>query len=116
MRRRPPAILAVLTAALFTSAAHAAPIYLTCTMTSGQEDLHWDVTLDEAGGTVSYAIPSLNVLQKYPAVFTPDKVLFDTMEISRVDLTLKRTTKILDEVRVDIGRCALATPPAKRKF
>ena len=103
-------------AALFAANAYGAPTHLTCMMSTGQEMVRWDVTLDEAAATASYSIPSLNVLQTFPAVFTPEKVLFSTMEISRVDLTLKRTVKILDETRVDTGKCSLAAPPKKRKF
>jgi hypothetical protein len=102
-------------ALFFATSANAAPTYLTCMMTTSQELVRWDVTLDEAAAKASYSIPSLNVVQTLPAVFTPDKVLFGTMEISRVDLTLKRTVKILDEVRVDTGQCSLAPAP-KRQF
>lgn len=103
-------------AVFLAASANATPTYLTCMMTTGQELVRWDVTLDEAAATASYAIPSLNVVQTFPAVFTPDKVLFDAMEISRVDLTLKRTVKIVDETRVDTGQCSLAAPAPKRKF
>lgn len=103
-------------ALFFAAGAHAAPTYLTCMMTTSQELVRWDVTLDEASAKASYSIPSLNVVQTLPAVFTPEKVIFGNLEISRVDLTLKRTVKILDETRVDTGQCTLAAPPPKRQF
>ena len=103
-------------AVFFATSANATPTYLTCMMSTGQELVRWDVTLDEAAATASYSIPSLNVIQSFPAVFTPEKVLFSTMEISRVDLTLKRTVQILDEKRVDTGQCSLVAPPKRRKF
>jgi len=111
-------MVCLLATAGFAPCALAAPTYLTCMMPAGtgQPMARWDVTLDEAAGTARYAIPSMNVIQKYPAVFTADKVLFGSFEISRVDLTLTRTLQILDEKRIDTGQCSLAKPPQKRKF
>ena len=84
-------------------------------MTDGREDKQWNVALDEAAGTVGYSIPSMGVNQKYQGVFTADKVIFSSMEISRIDLSLKRTTNILGKVTVDKGQCQLVSEP-KRKF
>ncbi|PTU32250.1 hypothetical protein [Stenotrophobium rhamnosiphilum] len=95
--------------------AEAAPVYLECTMTDGQKDLTWNVVTDEANGTISYSIPELGTASKYPAVFSPDKVVFSSMEISRIDLSFKRTSNILGDVKTDVGQCKLATAP-KRQF
>ena len=43
------------------------------------------------------------------------KVVFNSMEISRVDLSFKRTVNILGDIRTDTGQCKLADAP-KRQF
>ncbi|WP_431286779.1 hypothetical protein [Roseateles chitinivorans] len=93
----------------------AAPVELTCIITSGEKDVEWKVSLDEAAGTASYSIPELNVNQKYKAIFTEDKVVFNGMEISRVDLSFKRTINILGKITEDKGQCKKAAP-IKREF
>lgn len=102
-------------ALLLTGTSKATPVYLDCTMSNGKKELTWNVTLDEVGGTVSYAIPEMGVAQKYTAVFTPNKVVFHSMEISRIDLSFKRTSNILGQTETDTGQCKLADVP-KRQF
>lgn len=94
--------------------ANAAPVYLECTLTDGNRDLAWNVTLDEERAAVDYVIPSINVAQKAKAIFTPEKVMFNGMEISRVDLTITRKP-ILEGGRTDKGQCRIPAP-VKRAF
>lgn len=99
---------------LSASLAQAAPAYLECGLTNGQKVVTWNVALDEASATVSYTIPELGVAAQWPAVFTPGKVVFGSMEINRVDLSFKRTTAVI-KVKTDFGQCKLAETP-KRAF
>lgn len=100
---------------LVPAVALAEPVYLDCTITSGAKgDVVWNVTLDESQGIVAWVVPALNTKRKVPAVFTADKVTFDSMEISRVDLSLVRTVSVLGETRVDRGQCKLVKPPARQ--
>ena len=106
----------IVAAAFFVATtANAAPVYLECAMTNGQKVVTWNVALDEANGTVSYSVPEMGTASKHPAVFSPDKVVFNSMEISRVDLSFKRTVNILGDIRADTGQCKLADAP-KRQF
>lgn len=102
---------------LAPAAAFAAPVYLECMMTlgKGQKETQWNVTLDEAAGTVAYTIPELGTAKKSQGIFAPDKVRFDAMEISRVDLTFTRTINLLGDIQRDQGQCKMAPTPA-RKF
>lgn len=93
----------------------AAPVELTCLMTNGSKEVEWQVSLDETAGTVSYTIPEMKVDTKYRAIFTANKVTFASMEISRVDLSMKRTTNLLGNIEVETGQCQIAAP-TKRKF
>jgi hypothetical protein len=106
-----PSIVAI--AFFVVTTVNAAPVYLECVMTDTQRIVTWNVVMDEDNGTVSYSIPEMNTASKYPAVFSPDKVVFSTMEISRIDLSFKRTLSILG--RTDTGQCKLADVP-KRQF
>lgn len=100
---------------MFPAAVTAAPVYLECVMSTGQKDVLWNVTLDEATSSVAYTIPEMNVAKKLPGIFSPDKVLFDTMSISRVDLSFVRSFNIAGISRTDVGQCKIPTTPA-RKF
>jgi len=103
----------------FTMAAHAAsappPVYLECDMSNGAENVIWRVTLDEKHGTASYSIPDVGAVSKTAAVFTPEKVSFDFIEISRIDLSIKRTVNIRGAVKSDLGQCKITNRP-RRKF
>jgi hypothetical protein len=104
-------ILAVLA---FSNSALAAPTYLECTLSDS--DNVWNVTLDEATSSFSYTIPKLEVVQKGPAVFTAEKVMFKSMEISRVTLVFTRRVVIagvMDETTT--GQCKIAEN-VKRAF
>lgn len=108
-------IFAAASALVLTGVSQAAPVYLECSMSNGKEVVVWNVTLDEVGGTVSYTIPEMGVAQKYTAIFTSDKVIFKSMEISRIDLSFKRTSNLLAQSQIDTGQCKLADVP-KRQF
>lgn len=95
-------------------AARATPVYLECTITDGNHPVVWNVTLDEAQSTVDYVIPELNVAQKTRAIFSPDKVMFNGLTISRLDLSMSRPP-VLAGYPTDKGQCKLIEPPA-RKF
>ncbi len=109
--------VAALAFSLAPAAASAAPVYLECMMTlgSGQKETQWNITLDEAVGTVAYTIPELGTAKKAQGIFTPDKVRFDAMEVNRIDLSFTRTINLLGEVKRDQGQCKMAPTPA-RKF
>lgn len=104
---------AVAAGCLLSLACHAAPVYLECTMTTGQKDVLWEVSLDEAAGSASYSIAELGVVQKRPAAFTASKVTFNGMEIDRTSLVLTRTTNVLGDIKIDKGQCQLAKPKAR---
>lgn len=95
--------------------ASAAPVYLDCTMTNGTKPVLWHVALDESTSSASYTVPEMNVAEKYPAVFTAENVLFNSMEISRTTLSFIRTVNLLGNIKRDVGQCILAKAPT-RKF
>lgn len=103
----------------FAAIAHAgsapARVYLECAMSNGVDDVMWTVTLDEKNSTASYSIPEVGAASKRAAVFTPEKVTFDSIEISRTDLSIRRTVNIRGALKSDLGQCKLAKPP-QRKF
>ncbi|OWP73519.1 hypothetical protein CEC48_00070 [Pseudomonas sp. K2I15] len=94
----------------------ASPVYLECFMTNGTKPVLWNITLDESLGSASYVISSMDVARKESAVFTANNVVFSSMEISRTDLSFKRTTDFLGKTTVDIGQCKVAPKAAERKF
>ncbi|MFA0921679.1 hypothetical protein ALP73_200324 [Pseudomonas coronafaciens pv. garcae] len=95
--------------------ASAAPVYLDCTLTNGSKPVVWHVALDESASSASYTVPEMNVAGKYPAVFTAQNVLFNSMEISRTTLSFTRTVNLLGDIKKDVGQCSIAQPPV-RKF
>lgn len=107
--------VAVMLAAGFPLITLAEPVYLNCMLNNGNpgEESLWKIALDEAAGTVSYSIPSQDLNAKYPAIFTQDKVTFLSIEISRIDLTITRNMKLINQI--DKGKCEIAQIPG-RKF
>jgi hypothetical protein len=101
----------------FVIVAHAAPetVYLDCAMTNGTEDVIWKVILDEKSQTASYSIPGLGAVSKHAAIFLPEKVSFDAIVISRIDLSITRTVNVGGSVKSDQGQCKISDPP-KRQF
>jgi len=104
---------AVAAGCLLSFACYAAPVYLECTMSSGQKDVLWEVALDEAAGNASYSIAELGVVQKRPAAFTASSVSFNGMEIDRTTLVMTRTVNLMGDIKVDKGQCQLAKPKAR---
>jgi hypothetical protein len=109
-------ILAIGLIGLFTSAAAwGSPVYLECAVSNGSTAVTWNITMDEATGNVSYSIPSVGASSRYHGVFTQDSVTFDTVEISRTDLTFKRTVTIAGSIKSETGLCKVVQRPI-RKF
>jgi hypothetical protein len=105
----------ILAAGLFCFAivAHAAAktVYLDCAMTNGTKVVTWKVILDEKNQTASYSIPGVGAVSKHAAVFLPEKVSFDSIVISRIDLSITRTVNVSGSVKSDQGQCKIADRP-----
>ncbi len=69
-----------------STAAHAKPVFLKC-LWDGRKDISMDVQLNEERGAASYAFPHTGRSFTVPAIFTADKVSFETFAINRKDLT-----------------------------
>lgn len=65
------------------------PVYLKCSTEQNGATKFWDITLNEANGTVDYRT-DISGQQRRPARFTSDAVYFIGFTLSRVDLTLQR--------------------------
>jgi len=107
------AAFAALTA--FVGPVAAKPNYLTCTFMIDGTPSVINFTADEASGTVSVFVPSSGHSRTVDAMFTPDQVMVDESqvrwEISRVDLTIARTIKMIDST--DRGQCEIQTAPER---
>lgn len=102
-------------------------VYLSCELPAhdGIPATHFDFTLDEQNGTVSYAVKEANVTNKEKAVFGPNAITWSsqlslgttvTRTISRTDLSFTQATEIPGVVnRQEAWTCALVTP-SDRKF
>jgi hypothetical protein len=100
--------------------------YLSCTVpaTQEREAEHFDFTLDEQNGTVSFFVDKANALNKEKAVFGPDTVQwtttlpfdsFMTRTISRVTLTFTEDSVLAGIREHYVGSCKVVMPP-KRQF
>jgi len=103
-------------ASLLLAATPAAqPIYLQCNFPKTAAVL--DVSADEPNAAVTTVLRSSGYTEKYPAAFTATEVRFQNnmlaYVLSRTDLTIQRTIKLLGSS--DLGSCAIQTPP-KRAF
>lgn len=109
--------IALALAALFVAApAAAAPTYLTCVFTDGRGDpFPVQLTVDETAATVTAYMPRTGNQQRFDAVFRPESVVFRGRDIgyrlSRVDLTLVRTTPIIRSE--DTTVCTIETAPPR---
>lgn len=138
-RSRYLAAVAVTSLATFVApnAADAAPIYLKCVVTGDGESHSFDLSLDEATGTVNHIGEKSG--RSIQAIFSPDYVIYvysdftiadgglrirETYQISRVDLSvirkfsiipMKFTDKIESKESLSYGTCEL-TEAKKRKF
>jgi hypothetical protein len=106
----------ILAIALFcaSTAAFAAPVYLDCAVSNGSTSVTWNLTLDEETGNISYSIPALGASYRYHGTFTRDSVSFDTVEISRIDLSFKRTVVIAGSIKSETGLCKIVRQPARQ--
>lgn len=95
---------------MLAQAAQPTPVvYLTCVTRQGQgAEKHWDITLNEAAGTVDY-YTEISGHQRRTAQFTSEAVYFIGFTLNRVDLTIQR--RAFDEI--ESGTCRLAEPPAR---
>lgn len=120
------AITLIWGALLSASVCHAEKlVYLSCELVDpdGKDHSHFDFTLDEQNGTVSYFVKAANALNKPKAVFGPDKVTWSedtqhfkiTRSIDRVSLTMTQETMIGGKTFHSEGKCSITTPP-ERKF
>lgn len=118
------AIVAILSA---NASAASELVYLSCDLPAheGVPATHFDFTLDEQNGTVSYFVKEANVTNKEKAVFGPNAITWANQlslgstiarTISRTDLSFNQKTEIPGVVnRQETGACELVTP-SKRKF
>ncbi|MFA5627186.1 MAG: hypothetical protein WC965_06905 [Thiohalomonadaceae bacterium] len=102
-------------------------VYLSCDLPArdGISATHFDFTLDEKNGTVSYFVREANATNKEKAVFGPNAITWAnqlslgstiTRTISRTDLSFTQKTEIPGVVnRQEAGTCELVTP-SERKF
>lgn len=109
---------AVIVAGFVTAPAIAAPTYMSCVFVSSEgAKSEVKITADESAGTVDVLVPSTGFTARMAGTFTSDRVLFkDKMldySISRVDLTVSRTIRMINST--DKGKCSIEAPP-KRAF
>ena len=101
-------------------------VYLSCDLPphDGTPATHFDFTLDEQNGTVSYNVKEANATNKEKAVFGPEAITWTnnmalgskiSRTISRTDLSFVQETDIAGIQRRQVGKCSLITH-AKRKF
>jgi hypothetical protein len=109
-------IIALYGAHLYADKSVSNVIYLDCVIPDDTGKRLFHITLDESTQSVSYIIPEFNVQKTFKCIFTPDKVVFNSFEINRVDLSITRTIKIVDDIRVDKGTCTMLQAPSGRKF
>lgn len=83
-------------------------VYLECETQQGATAVRWQITLNEAAGTVDYYTDGSGQ-QRRAARFTQDKVFFIGFALSRVDLTLHR--QLGDAV--ENGTCRMSAPQAR---
>jgi hypothetical protein len=110
----------MIAALVLVSSATAQPIiYLQCDSLQRGTPMHYELSLNEAAGTVDWSATSPQM--SFPASheraeFTANAVRFLDTSISRVDLSLERdSTDALGRSYVEKGKCRIDTPP-KRQF
>ena len=103
-------------------------VYLRCNVPSheGHPANHFDFTLDEQNGTVTFFVKEANALNKEKAVFGPETVTW-TSELSLPDSHITRTINrvslaFTDKLVLngqlmqdDVGTCSVVAAP-ERKF
>lgn len=101
-------------------------VYLSCDLPAQDQvpATHFDFTLDEQNGTVSYYVKQANATNKEKAVFGPEVITWTnnmalgskvSRTISRTNLSFVQETEIAGIGRRQAGTCSLVTP-TERKF
>ena len=100
-------------------------VYLSCEVSSpeGKPSRHFDFTLNEFSGTVSYYVREANSVNIEQAVFGPTSVVWSTKSdyiqtariIDRTTLSFTELVAVLANVRKETGTCQIVSPP-ERKF
>jgi hypothetical protein len=99
-------LVAIGAACTLSSAATAAPVYLSCVINSAVDgNFAMDIQLNEEAGTVSYTFPDNGRSFSMAALFAPDRVSFGGFQVSRTDLSIYRTNNGV----VDHGTCKIDT-------
>lgn len=103
--------------ALTAAPAMASPTYLKCTFPSSKGPWPVEITANEASSQVTLLMPKSGHSQRLAAAFSIDEVRFGNRDmsyvLSRTNLSITRTTPILNEIVR--GDCQIAQPP-KRAF
>ncbi len=107
------------------SHAHASQLtYLSCDIPSKDgPDRHFDFTLDEANGTVTFFVKDANATNVENAAFGPEEITWTKntkymnlkRSINRVDLSFTEESNIVGIVDKQIGTCQIKKPK-ERKF
>jgi hypothetical protein len=79
-------------------------VYLKCVTSQTGTPKHWDITLNEAAGTVDY-YTEISGQQRSRARFTADAVYFIGFTLSRQDLSITRPV----DAGYERGTCQIAT-------
>lgn len=105
-------MLAITTA--FVLAAAPAPVYLQCITLQKGEPTNWEITLNEAQGTVDY-YTDVSGQQRRAARYTADKVFFINFTLSRIDLSISRPLVSMtgEPQGYETGKCRLIQKPAR---
>jgi hypothetical protein len=101
-------------------------VYLSCDISSpeGKPNRHFDFTLDEQNGTVSYYVKEANAMNKEKALFGSDSVTWTNdiggvistkRTINRTDLSFSEIVVVAGNRREEKGTCSVVKAP-ERKF
>jgi hypothetical protein len=99
----------------------AAPTYLACTISSGGEPAHLNITADEANQIATLEIIETGHVERRPAVFTQTTVTFDSpmsfgdtaYRISRTDLSINAVVSAGQTSVTSSGSCTVQTAPQR---
>ena len=107
-------MLSVILTFALTGASAGEPTYLRCVF-PGREDHPVMITADESNSRVSVSLPSTGHSESMSAAFTPTEVRFSdrslTYVISRTDLTVRRTIRLISST--DVGSCTVEEAPQR---
>lgn len=110
-------VSAAIMAAVLSTPAIAAPVYLTCKIAQAGGPLEVRFVLDEDNGRVAVIIPKTGAVDHVRGTFMADRVVIlrepSSFKISRTDLSIVRTTPMIKTT--DRGTCKIEELP-KRAF